>query len=126
MHDSGERQNFTTGAIRDTADEKPRIDLISPFMLERVGEWLRKGAVKYAERNWEKGMPVSRCIASLYRHLTYYHQGCTNEDHLAAIIFNAMAVIHYEEMVANGILPEELLDMPQYQPTAQETKDEDG
>ena len=114
MHDSGRRQSFASGAIRDTADDKPRPDLISPFAIERLGEWLRLGARKYEERNWEKGMPVSRCVASLYRHLMYYHQGHRNEDHLAAILFNAMAIIHYEEMVKRGMLPLDLLDMPDY------------
>jgi len=32
MHDSGRRQSFASGAIRDTADDKPRPDLISPLL----------------------------------------------------------------------------------------------
>ena len=61
MTDSGKRQSFGKGmAIRDTADDKPRPDLISPFAEERQGHWLRMGAAKYAERNWENGMPFSR------------------------------------------------------------------
>ncbi len=114
MHDSGTRQEFNTGAVRDTADEKPRPDLISPFALERLGEWLRLGAIKYRERNWEAGMPISRCVASLWRHLLKYQQGEHDEDHLAAILFNAMAIIHYEEMIKRGTLPESLSDMPAY------------
>ncbi len=114
MHDSGKRETFGTGAMRDTAEDKPRPDLISPFMLWRVGEWLRKGAAKYKTRNWEAGMPVSRCIAALFRHLTKYCMGWRDEDHMAAIIFNAMAIIHYEEMVTRGVLPSDLLDMPNY------------
>lgn len=114
MHDSGKRQEFTTGAMRDTADDKPRPDLISPFAEERLGEWLRKGAVKYAERNWEKGMPMSRCVASMCRHVMKYRQGMRDEDHLAAILFNAMALIHYEELIGRGILPKELDDLPRY------------
>jgi len=101
-------------AIRDTADDKPRPDLISPFAEERQGHWLRMGAAKYAERNWENGMPFSRCVASLKRHLMKYQQGKRDEDHLAAIMFNAMALIHYEEMIERGRLPEELNDMPDY------------
>ena len=106
MTDSGKRQSFGKGmAIRDTADDKPRPDLISPFAEERQGHWLRMGAAKYAERNWEKGMPFSRCVASLKRHLMKYQQGKRDEDHLAAIMFNAMALIHYEEMIERGVLP---------------------
>ena len=115
MTDSGKRQSFGKGmAIRDAADDKPRPDLISPFAEERVGHWLRMGAAKYAERNWENGMPFSRCIASLRRHVMKFQQGRRDEDHLAAIIFNAMAVIHYEEMIARGVLPAALNDMPIY------------
>ena len=47
MQYSGKRQEFTTGAIRDTADDKPRLDLISPIMQDRLGHWLRIGADKY-------------------------------------------------------------------------------
>jgi len=116
MTDSGKRQSFGKGmAIRDTADDKPRPDLISPFAEERQGHWLRMGAVKYAERNREHGMPFSRCVASLKRHLMKYQQGKRDEDHLAAIMFNAMALIHYEEMIERGLLPAELNDMPNYQ-----------
>jgi hypothetical protein len=114
MHDSGQRQSFRTGAVRDSATNKPRIDLISPLALQRLGEWLRMGAQRYAERNWEKGIPVSRCIASLYRHLVAYHAGDRQEDHLAAIMCNASFIIHYEEMVRRGRLDRELLDMPDY------------
>ena len=119
MADSGKRQSFGKGmAIRDTADDKPRPDLISPFAEERQGHWLRMGAAKYAERNWEKGMNFTRCVASLKRHLMKFQQGLKDEDHLAAIMFNAMALIHYEEMIERGLLPAELNDMPSYQPLA--------
>jgi len=119
MIDSGKRQSFGKDmAIRDTADNKPRPDLISPFAEERQGHWLRMGATKYTERNWEKGMPFSRCVASLRRHIMKYQQGMRDEDHLAAIMFNAMALIHYEEMIERGLLPAELNDMPNYQPVA--------
>lgn len=114
MHDSGHRQSFATGAVRDTAEEKPRPDLFSPFAEERVGNWLMLGARRYTERNWEQGIPNSRCFASLRRHVMRYQQGDRSEDHLAAVIFNAMAIIHNEEMIRRGVLPAELDDMPTY------------
>jgi hypothetical protein len=82
--------------------------------MERVGAWLGLGAEKYAERNWEKGIPNSRCIASLHRHLMKYQQGMRDEDHLAAIVFNAQAIMHNEEMIRRGVLPESLDDLPDY------------
>jgi len=115
MQDSGKRDTFETGAVRDTAEGKSRPDLISPFATERLGEWLRLGAEKYAERNWEKGIPLSRCLASLHRHLVMYQQGATDEDNMAAILCNAMFIVHIEEMIKCGVLPQSLNDLPKYQ-----------
>ena len=115
MEDSGKREKFTTGAVRDTADGKSRPDLISPYAQLRKGQWLRLGAEKYDERNWEKGMKIGRCIASLERHLQEYKMGLTDEDHLAAIAVNAEFIMHYEAMIEKGILPPELDDMPKYE-----------
>jgi len=114
MKDDGTRQASSTGALRETGEGKSRPDLISPFAEERVGEWLRKGAAKYGEKNWEKGLPFSRVLPSLRRHLMYWQQGDRSEDHLAAIVVNAMFLMHYEEMIARGVLPTELDDMATY------------
>lgn len=114
MKDSGKRQQFNDGAVRDTADGKSRPDLISPFALERLGMWLMLGAKKYCERNWEKGIPNSRCLASLERHVLKYKMGMTDEDHEAAIMCNIMFIMHNQEMVKLGILPKEIDDMPKY------------
>jgi len=115
MRDSGKREEFTTGAVRDTADKKPRPDLISPFFAERLGEWLRLGAEKYTPRNWEKGIQFSRTLASLERHVMAWKQGDRSEDHLAAVACNTMFLIHYEEMIRRDVLPANLDDMPVYQ-----------
>ncbi len=115
MEDSGKRKEFTTGAVRDSAEDKPRPDLISPYAQWRKGEWLRLGAIKYDERNWEKGMQFSRCVASMFRHLLQYMMGKTNEDHLAAIAVNAEFLMHYEKMIEMYRLPATLNDMPRYE-----------
>jgi hypothetical protein len=121
MEDSGKRQNFDTGAVRDTAEGKSRPDLISPYAQMRKGLWLALGAKKYAERNWERGMPISRCIASMERHIQQYKMGMTNEDHLAAIAVNAEFIMHYEEMIKRGRLSAALDDMPKYEQRDKET-----
>jgi hypothetical protein len=54
--------------------------------------------------------------ASLYRHLLQWMIGDTEENHLAAIVFNAQALMHYREMIKRGALPVELDDMPGYVP----------
>lgn len=115
MNDSGKRQEFVSGAVRDAAEDKPMLELISPFAEERLGAWLTKGARKYAARNWEKGIPFQRTTASLKRHINKFQQGDKSEDHLAAIMCNAMFLIHYEEMIRRGVLPAELNDMPKYE-----------
>lgn len=126
VKDSGARQAFTTGAVRDTADDKPRPDLLSPFVLERVGNHMRKGAQKYSAWNWAKGIPSSRFYESLMRHLMKYAQGLRDEDHLSAAMFNLMGLIHNEELCGQSIeiqlpdgtfqrLPASLLDFPIFQ-----------
>lgn len=102
VEDSGYRQQFGSGAVRDTEDGKPRYDLISPHALRRIAEHMRRGADKYAARNWEKGIPRERLVSSALRHLYKYieaHDLGVNmtEDHLAAVCFNVMALLHFEE-----------------------------
>ena len=123
VKDSGNRERFATGAVRDTANDKPRPDLISPFFMMRLGEHLRKGANKYTEWNWAKGIPSSRCFASCMRHLMQYAMGKRDEDHLSAAAFNIMAIIHNEETEGKAALVESgfissariLNDMPKFQ-----------
>ncbi|MDY5837128.1 MAG: dATP/dGTP diphosphohydrolase domain-containing protein [Treponema sp.] len=122
VKDSGNRERFVTGAVRDTANDKPRPDLISPFFMMRLGEHLRKGANKYTEWNWAKGIPSSRCFASCMRHLMQYAMGKRDEDHLSAAAFNIMAIIHNEETEGKAELVESgsissariLNDMPKF------------
>ena len=107
-------EEFSSGAVRDSSLGKSRIDLISPLAEKRLGDWLCKGAEKYGDRNWEKGMPMSRIMASLKRHLNAYCAGQRDEDHLAAVMCNAMFLAHGEAMIAGGGWKEEFCDMPQY------------
>jgi hypothetical protein len=80
----------------------------------RVGEVMRAGAEHYGENNWAKGIPISRCIASLHRHLLQYEAGATDEDHIANLVCNAAFIMHFETMIRRGLLPKELDDMPKY------------
>lgn len=94
--DSGNREEFGSGAVRDTQNDKPRYDLIPPKGLKRVAELYARGAAKYDDHNWRKGMPSSRFMASLLRHVEQYRAGDRDEDHLAGAIFNALALIEFE------------------------------
>jgi hypothetical protein len=112
IRDTGVRRTFDSGAQRDRGTEKSRPDLISPFLLDRLGWHLARGAKKYSAWNWAKGMPSSEYWASLNRHLMDAAKGDTAEDHLAAIVFNAMGIIHNQEMKKLGLLKPELDDWP--------------
>lgn len=97
LPDSGQRQQFAGGAIRET-EGKARVDGISPHALLRLGRLFTQGGLKYGDfRNWEKGLPFSTFIGGIFRHLLAYELGDRSEDHLAAIMWNAQALIHFEE-----------------------------
>ncbi|MCL2306494.1 MAG: DUF5664 domain-containing protein, partial [Planctomycetaceae bacterium] len=72
------------------------------------------GAEKYGSHNWQKGMNFSRVTASLFRHLLAFLKRDESEDHLAAIIANSSFLIHLEEVIKRGLLPESLDDLPKY------------
>lgn len=97
IKDSGERQSFDGGAVRDTDDGKPRFDLIPPLAERRTAQHYGSGAKKYDEWNWSKGMPFSRFLASMKRHMAAFELGEIDEDHLAAIVFNANSIMHFQE-----------------------------
>ena len=113
-----QNRTFQTGAVRD-GGKKPSLQYISPHFMLRLGEWLRFACEDrlphpYPPRNWEKGMPMSQCVASLQRHVEKFKLGDISEDHVAAMGFNAMALAHYEEEIKAGRLPASLDDMPHY------------
>jgi hypothetical protein len=115
VNDNGQRTLFETGALRQPPDpSKCRPDLISPLAQWRLGNWLRDGAAKYSERNWEKGLPQTRTLGSLKRHILAYELGETDEDHLAAILCNAMFLTHIDEGILRGIYPVGLDDRTDY------------
>ncbi len=108
--DSGKRITFgKNSAIREDASGKGRPDLISPFALTRLAKHYERGCVKYADRNWERGMNYSRYTASMFRHIIAWMMGKEDEDHLAAIAWNAFAIMHHQEL--NEIQWD---DMPHY------------
>ena len=90
------KDTFNTGAQRDTQEGKPRFDLIPAHALLRLAALYQRGADQYGDQNWRKGMPWQRVLASLERHLQAFKRGEEGEDHLAAVVFNAMALMEYE------------------------------
>lgn len=114
LKDSGQRTTFETGAIRERAPNKGRFDLLSPLVLKRLALVLEKGCEKYPERNYEKGLPLSRYVDSALRHLMQYVEGQTDENHLDQALYNLYAAVHTDEAITRGILPKTLDDLPCY------------
>lgn len=95
--DSGERVQFYSGMVRDTQTGK--VDwwrvYIGP-MLERYAALVTRGAEKYPDitpgiPNWTLAAgeeELQRFRASAARHFAQYMMGHTDEDHVAAVIFN--------------------------------------
>lgn len=63
-------------------------------MLFELAKHYENGALKYAERNWEKGIPLKFCIDSALRHYTKFKMGLSDEPHAIAFIWNLIAAIY--------------------------------
>ncbi len=88
-------------------DGKARYDLIPPFAQEQYARVLTRGATKYGDRNWEKGMPWSKILASLERHLYAIKRGEdydpeTGELHSAHVMCNAAFLTEYYNIFPQG------------------------
>jgi hypothetical protein len=92
IKDSGKREEYTSGMVRDTAEGKIDYTLaLDGPMFKRYAIHLTNGAKKYSKRNWMKAAgqaEFERATESLARHFFQYILGETDEDHGAAIIFN--------------------------------------
>ncbi len=80
---------------------KLRYDLLPHDGLEELVRVYTKGAAKYADRNWEKGMSFSRCLGSLMRHTWKFWSGETHDPetgchHMAMAAWNAIALCVYD------------------------------
>ena len=111
LPDSGDRSEFTTGAVRDASYGKGIPSLIPIEALRAVSKRFEDGATKYGRDNWKKGIPLSRYVDSLQRHLWQLMEGDTAEDHGGAIIWNAMCLVDTKKRIEDGELPKELNDL---------------
>ena len=139
--DSGRREEFNTGARRDVQEGKPDFDLLpaaweEALVLEaasdpdcdlglvpvhplvRLAALYGRGARKYGPHNYQKGIPLKRVYQSLRRHLNQWRRGDRSEDHLAAVAWNAFALIYYEREILAGRLPHTLDDLNLLPPKA--------
>jgi hypothetical protein len=64
---------------RKDDQQKLRYDLIAPEIDAAVAAVLTYGAIKYEDRNWERGMEWSRPYAALKRHVDAWWAGETQD-----------------------------------------------
>lgn len=106
IKDSGERTEFTTGAVRDMHTGKGRMDLLPWAAIMEVSKHCENGALKYGEHNVDKGIPTSSLCDSAARHLAKHIDGWTDEPHLLAAAWNLLWAVQME------IKHPELVDVP--------------
>jgi hypothetical protein len=80
---------------------KERVDLFPPDALMELGRVYGAGSIKYPLRNWERGMPWSKVIGPLLRHLFKWMRGEERDPedgqrHIAKVAWNAIALLTYE------------------------------
>ena len=87
-----------------------RFDLIPTGPLWSLAVHYGKGALKYEDRNWEKGYDWSLSYAAAQRHLNLFWSGEEWEDdpvtgivnHLDAAMFHIMALREFSEKYLDG------------------------
>lgn len=126
MDDTGTRQEFPGGGMRDTAEGKPRFELLwtdaQPYedqMLTRAARWMARGAEKYDSRNWElfdSPEALEHAKASLLRHTFKLLAGETDEDHAAAVWFNSQVIeyVRWKFRKASAEILAEVKPAPRY------------
>ena len=112
IKDSGKRDTFQTGAVRDGQTGKGRFDLLPYHAIERVAKVFELGAAKYEARNWEKGIPTHRFMDSGLRHAMKFLAGHEDEDHLAMAAWNLLCLLETKHFIQEGVLPADLDTLP--------------
>lgn len=111
VKDSGAREKFSSGAVRDRQAGKGLPHILPTIALKRLAKHFELGAVKYGKNNWRKGIPLSSFLDSAFRHWCALAELQKDEDHACALLFNASCFIETIEMIKSGKLPKELDDI---------------
>lgn len=116
--DSSTTQTKSTAPIEERGlrfnTGKVRFDLLEPYAIEQLAMVFTRGANKYADHNWLKGMDWSKVLASLERHINAFKNGedldvdpnckecnegtCKSHTgllHMAHAAWNCMALVSY-------------------------------
>ena len=106
IKDSGNRREFSTGAVRDMQTGKGRMDLLPWAAIMEVAKHCENGALKYGEHNVDRGIPVHSLLDSASRHLAKHFDGWDDEPHLLAATWNLLWAVQME------VKHPELVDVP--------------
>lgn len=97
IKDSGNRTEMgSTGFVRDMHEGKGRMDLLPWHAIMEVSKHCEEGALKYGERNIDKGAPLHSLLDSGARHLAKYILGWNDEPHLKAACWNLLWALEQE------------------------------
>ena len=103
IKDSGEREEFASGMVRDVETDKTDYTYVTKGpMLRRWARHLMKGALKYERDNWMQAQDITerqRFERSAFRHMLQWLDGETDEDHAAAIMFNVNGAEYVKEIL---------------------------
>ena len=94
--DSGNRTEFSTGAVRDMQEGKGRYDLLPWHAIHEVALHCEEGSRKYGERNIDLGVPASSLWCSTLRHMRKHLHNHTDEPHLRAAAWNILWLLEQE------------------------------
>lgn len=107
IKDSGKREEFASGMVRDTQEGKLEGDRCAEGpMLQRWAEHLTKGAAKYPDRapgqaNWTLASGEAEYVRfrkSAWRHFMQWWAGEKDEDHAAGVFFNINGAEYVKEV----------------------------
>ncbi len=91
-------QCYEGGSIREDKTTKPHYTWMPMNALRRVGDRYMLGNRKYGVKDdYKKGMSCMDCMDAIFRHAIAYMEGDNKEDHLAAVVWNANAIMYFEE-----------------------------
>ena len=88
---------FASGARRNSAEGKGRYDLLPVEAIEALAKRFEYGAKLHGDNNWRFGIPNASLFDSALRHLFQALSGKTDEDHLAACLWNVSVLIYNRE-----------------------------
>jgi hypothetical protein len=114
LKDSGTRETIETGAMKEPSNGRGDFSLLPFEVIWDDAIHYEQGAKKYAPRNFEKGIPFSKCFSSAIRHMIQFWMGDKSENHLAAARWHMAALSFYLKRIDDGTIPASLDDRPKY------------